>query len=244
MQPLYAKKRLHNRVRWNRNIELRRIAHAASGSELLDDDRSDHGHADGDECCDDLHGHRPRRERRDGHGNLQPDGGGSNWHDLPDCNSDTLSKHNHQPAKRQCDDHGGWEQRAGNADWKRYSHAWLIQRTAGAFQWHSQLQHSSRDIECRCRYVDRFLFGWRNIQHFEWNNHGHGFLRSDLSLSTISVFGCSRRHPLNVGILRETRCNSVRNTEQNEQIKWRPSVRAIMCKLLIRCMVVENLQPE
>ena len=34
------------------------------------------------------------------------------------------------------------------------------------------------------------------------------------------------------GILWETCCNNVQNTEQNEHMKMHPSVRAIMCKLL------------
>jgi hypothetical protein len=35
-----------------------------------------------------------------------------------------------------------------------------------------------------------------------------------------------------VGILRETSCNYLANSEQNEQMKKHPSVRAIMNKLL------------
>jgi hypothetical protein len=46
--------------------------------------------------------------------------------------------------------------------------------------------------------------------------HGGGFLAEDAT----------------AGILWETWCNNVRNTEQNEQMKKRPSVRAIMCKIL------------
>ena len=42
----------------------------------------------------------------------------------------------------------------------------------------------------------------------------------------------SKPYGQNVGILWETRCNNVRSTEQNEQIEWCPSVRAIMFKLL------------
>jgi hypothetical protein len=34
------------------------------------------------------------------------------------------------------------------------------------------------------------------------------------------------------GFLWETWCNNVRNTEQNEQMKKGPSVRAIICKIL------------
>jgi hypothetical protein len=38
--------------------------------------------------------------------------------------------------------------------------------------------------------------------------------------------------PSTAGILWETYCNNLGNTEQNEQMKKRPSARAIMCKFM------------
>lgn len=43
-----------------------------------------------------------------------------------------------------------------------------------------------------------------------------------------------------VGYLWETYCNTMRNTEQNEQMEWRPSVRAIMFKLPIRLLSMKH----
>jgi hypothetical protein len=43
--------------------------------------------------------------------------------------------------------------------------------------------------------------------------------------------------PSTAGILWETWCNNLKNTEQNEQLKKLPSARAIMCKVLKRLML-------
>ena len=68
---------------------------------------------------------------------------------------------------------------------------------------------------------------------------------SDLVFSGLSVTGnysCSVRQ--NVGILWETSCNNVGNSEQNEQMKKRPSVRAIMCKYMKMLVFMKEMGVE
>jgi hypothetical protein len=50
--------------------------------------------------------------------------------------------------------------------------------------------------------------------------------------------------PQNAGILRETSCSNMKNTEQNAQTETRPSVRAIMYKLLLQLRLRRSIDLE